>query len=298
MRYRPGFQGKTAFSAILNEYEPSLDPQNSSSNLASSALIEAEIDPQCVELGAEILSYLPQPEIASQGLRKYLECTVSVSLHIPSIVYFDKCFWKRYGPLLDYNRSPETLAKCARAISFSALRKPFPNSFSSSNAYLDATIDRWEMIGTLFSCFANLGFMLSPDQTLEMLPKGIEPRDFSRSMLECAEACLRLVDQLDTGLNLLTATLSRRCSALHGLVTQRSDTNHTLWSHHIQLVGDATALGLHRLIEPPMQHPGSLLFLEQQKRIFVCAFIHDKHMAVFLGRSYAQRYQHAMLILS
>lgn len=263
----------------------------------SSALVEAEIDPQCVALGAEILSYLPQPAIASRALQLYLDRTVSISLHIPSVNYFDKHFWNRYGYLLDHRRGPESLAKCARAISFSALQKPFPTSFPSNSAFLDATIDRWEMIGTLFTCYANLGLM-SPDLIREMLPKGSEPKDFIRCMLECAEGCLRLVDRLDTGLNILTAVLSRRCCGLQGVVTQRSDTNHILWSRHIQLVGDATALGLHRLTEPSMQSPGSLLFVEQQKRTFVGAFVHDKHMAVFLGSSDTSNLSSALLIVS
>lgn len=61
------------------------------------------------------------------------------------------------------------------------------------------------------------------------------------------------------------------------------DTNHNFWRHSVQLIGDATALGLHRLTELSVQRPSSLLFAEQSKRLFVVAFAHEKHMAIFLG---------------
>lgn len=284
VRYRPGFQGKTAFSAILNELQPHLS-ESIVGETAGSDQADVAIDPRYIDMGAEVLSYLPPYEVSRQALRRYFEGTVSSSLHLPTVWHFHEAFWDRYGSLLDQPRNMESLTRCAQLLSQNALRHSFPSSFPNSLAYMNALVDRWEMVGVLFTCFAFLGQLLpaADGLLLSILPMGVKAKEYSRAMLECAEACLRLVDHLDTGLNVMVAFLSYRASSMQSYVGNRGDTNYTYWRRNVQLCGDMTALGLHRLPEHTPQQSGSLLFLEQQKVVFVVAFTHDKLMAIFLG---------------
>lgn len=284
VRYRPGFQGKTAFSAILNELQPHLS-ESIAGEPARPEHADVNLDPRYIEMGAEVLSYLPPHDVSRQALRRYFEGTVSSSLHLPTVWHFHETFWERYGSLLDRPRNMDSLFRCAQSISQNALRDSFPNSFPNSLAYMNALVDRWEMVGVLFTCLAFLGQLLPPTDSMlhAILPHGVAATDYSRTMLECAEACLRLVDHLDTGLNVMVAFLAYRASSMQSYVGNRGDTNYTYWRRNVQLCGDMTALGLHRLPEHNPQQSGSLLFLEQQKRVFVIAFTHDKLMAIFLG---------------
>lgn len=193
----------------------------------------------------------------------------------------------KYGRYLAKPVSCKCLRECARILSQRSLDSPFPSSFPSNAAYMKALTHRWEMLGVLFTAFTAVAHLLPASHGLiqKMLPTGVKVVNLARSMLECAEACLRMVDLLDTGLNHWVAFLSYRCSALRGHLTQTGDTNYSHWRRNVQLCGDMTALGCHRLSNWTPQ-AGSLLHVEQQKRVFAAAFAHDKHLAVFLGMNH------------
>ena len=98
-------------------------------------------------------------------------------------------------------------------------------------------------------------------------------------MLECADACLLLCDELNvSGSNVLAVSLLSRCTNLQSVVT--GDSNYELWKRCGQSVNAATGLGLHR----SFTHDGPVSNLYLQFRIWTVdnIFKMEKAIATFM----------------
>ena len=76
------------------------------------------------------------------------------------------------------------------------------------------------MVGMVF-VITGFGVMLRPDNdplVRDLLPPNADKRSYAFSMLECADACLMLCDELDVPSNVLVLALSYKCVLLQSVV--------------------------------------------------------------------------------
>jgi hypothetical protein len=99
-------------------------------------------------------------------------------------------------------------------------------------------------------------------------------------MLECADACLLLADELDLEGNVFTASLRSRCVTLQSVV--QGDTGIELFKRIGAMCNTMTGLGLHLNIKS--SEPASALWLEYRAAVFNRAYCLDKSIASFTGR--------------
>ena len=217
--------GKTAHSAILNEHRDDLGDVDATD--VDLQPLSEEIDTtQRDQFGAAILSRLPSMDVSYRAIRYYIENTVTSSLHLPSLLHFHDTFWSTYGSGLQEPRRPAKLIEVAQTLNRKTLETPIPSTFSTSREFMEALNGRWEMVGVLFTCYEHIILMLPCSNTLfgEMKPADVDKKDYCISLLEGAELCLRLVEELDSGLNLMVMFLSYRCS---GMVSKGVDSGDT-----------------------------------------------------------------------
>lgn len=285
--------GLTAYGAILNEYSPSLrnDMEEDSAlpidHFTISTGTEVAIDTATLEIAVKVLSLLPSKEVSKKIILTYYEKTIWSGIHMPTLYHFHESFWAKNEVLLEKPRKRENLILCAKTLCSAAKQTTFPGSYATSLEYLESLTTRWEMVGVLFSAYSVIMYLLSCSNnvTESLFPEDISQADYTRTLLEAAGDCLRIVDKLDTGLNVMVSFLAFRCSVLQDYLGESGDSNQFYWRRNIVLCANISALGLHRINEPVPGQPYSLLFVEHQKRMFVAAFVNDKQLSVFQGQS-------------
>lgn len=88
-------------------------------------------------------------------------------------------------------------------------------------------------------------------------------------MLDCADACLLLAEELDHERNVFTASLRSRCVCFQSVV--QGDSSLELWKRAGAMVSTITGLGLH--LEVNTTEPVAALYREFRANIFSRAFV-------------------------
>lgn len=214
--------------------------------------------------------------------------TLAVTSCQPMYEVYLHRFFESYGKFLEEPRTQQNLAIVSRHLCKNTVQNAanglvvprstaiFMDSFTGENA-------RWDMLGTIFVVFGFVALCTpSSDPFLEeLVPKGISPKKYGVHMLEIADACLLLCDELDVQSNLLSLLLMYKCVCFQAVVG--GDTSFSLWKRIGALSSAATAFGLHRRAQN-LEKPYSLLYVELQKRIFSSIFGMSITLATFHGR--------------
>jgi hypothetical protein len=208
--------------------------------------------------------------------------------------------WETHGHYLADRANNEELLKLARIlhrnakITFQEPEDPqeWLRSFSGDNI-------RWEALGLLF-CLWAYGAMTWADSDAPLLSlegKEKNRNEFVLEMKAAASLCVTLCGETDRVNTLMVALLYKHnllqsiCSGdtsklyqFHYLWLGRSrkPIGVLLWRQHGDLVSAATALGLHRELEPGKSNTN--LPAEMRRRIFGLVFAIDKSLATFTGR--------------
>lgn len=274
------FYGQTAHLAILYENRATLgeegfdEQDNETSNIWSNQ--------QILNYGKAVLDWMPPREVSEQVLQRYFAVTFSISTHEPTISYFHASFWSMYGSRLAHPRKPARLVEVAEDLNKNTCK----NSAQAPNTnaeFLQSFQGRWEAVGLILLVFGSLAFMLPDSDPLlaALIPSDMSKKDYALSMLECADACLILCDELDAQSNMLAVMLFYRCVCLQGLLNVEGDTSLDLWKRAGSLLSTITGHGLHQL-GPTTSGP--ILYQEQQKRTFAVSFMWSMSLSAFLGR--------------
>lgn len=197
-------------------------------------------------------------------------------------------FWEIYEPLLAGTRTQGNLTAISKDLCKNTMQYPtnglaVPRSSAEFIDSFSGTKSRWDMLGTFFIVLGFVAVCLpSTDPLLEeLIPEKTTPKDFGANMLEVADACLALSDELDEQSNLLSLLLMYKCVCFQSVVG--GDTSYSLWKRLGSLTAAVTAFGLHKQ-QPPCEKPYSLLYVQLQKRIFSSVFGMTCVLGTFHGR--------------
>lgn len=199
-----------------------------------------------------------------------------------------KKFFESYGRYLEEPRTHQNLAIVSRALCKNTVQNAANGLLvpKSSDIFIDSFTgdnSRWDMLGIIFVVFGFVALCLpSTDPFLdELIPAGMTTKQYGVHMLEIADACLMLCDELDVQSNLLSLLLMYKCTCFQAVVG--GDTSFSLWKRIGSLTAATTAFGLHRRAQN-LEKPYSLLYVELQKRIFSSTFGMSITLATFHGR--------------
>ena len=115
--------------------------------------------------------------------------------------HFAQELWRTYGPMLREPPESSSHAKISEAITEST-RQPhiIPKSNPDWLASICGPNTRWEGIGEIFVAIGSVAFSVPTHDALckELVPDGTSKKAFACTMLECADACCMLSDEVST----------------------------------------------------------------------------------------------------
>lgn len=276
------FYGQTAHSAILQENRVEFGGEDIEEEDEADYIWS---NPKIVDFGAAILEWMPPPEISARAFRRYFSVTFSISTHEHTIRAFHDTFWQMFGSRLATggSKKQQKLAEIAEELSKNTC-KNVAQTPANNDEFLQSHSGRWEAIGLMMLMFGSLAFMIPENdpQSKELIPEGMSSKEYAISMLECADACLMICDELNAQSNIIAIMLFYRCCCLQGIVNVEGDTSLDLWRRAGSLLSTITGYGLHTMTHTNGSQ--SLLFAELQKRIFAVSFMWSMHLSAFLGR--------------
>ena len=288
-RYVPGYLGSTGHSAILQSNQGiagedwSNEPAMSSQEWCDSCENES-----LVRFGSTILAWLPNRHLCEEALARYFRVTLAVTSCRPMYDLYVKRFYDTYGPLMGEPRSQSSLAAVSKSLCKNTASFKYTNDLAipkSTPEFLDSFTgprSRWDMLGSVIVALGFVAVNLPPTDPFlcEIVPKGMPIKDYGTSLLEVADACLMLCDELDIQSNLLTLLLLYKCTCYQAVIG--GDISSSLWRRMGSLIAATTAFGLHK--PSVKEKPFSLLFIEMQKRIFSSSMGICFELATFHGR--------------
>lgn len=283
--FRVGYMGSTGFGAILQEYKNASQWENPDGQPHDSTNRQPfwyEGGPG-VRFGSSILAWLPRRETFERVIQYLDHQSFTQSFSAPAMKHFSKEFWREYGDQL--RESPQSAGhhKAAEALTANT-RKPLP--FPSSNEEwlrsISGSNTRWELVGEVFISMASTAFSLPLHDPLysELIPAATGKKSFACTMLECADACCLLSDEVATQNHLLQVVLLNDIVGLQSMLG--GDTSTDLWKRVGALAAAVTGLGLH--LRPSDAESRSALYRETRSELFTRAFGTDKALATFVGR--------------
>ena len=136
---------------------------------------------------------------------RYFRITLAVTSCKPMYEIFLTRFWDTYGHLLDEPRSSHNLASLSTSLCKNTATFRNSNDLAvpkSTAEFLDSFTghkSRWDMLGSIIVAVGFVALSLPPTDPFlcELLPRGMLVKDFGASLLEVADACLMLCDELD-----------------------------------------------------------------------------------------------------
>ncbi|KAL9093705.1 MAG: hypothetical protein Q9159_000006 [Coniocarpon cinnabarinum] len=288
-RYVPGYLGSTGHSAVLLNNKGLVGEDWSNEPTGSQEWCESCENESLVRFGATILAWVPARRLCEEALARYFRVTLAVTSCKPMYELYVNRFFDTFGHLLEEpSNCSSNLATVSKALCKNTASFRISNDLDipkSTPEFLDSFTgqkSRWDMLGTVIVAIGFVAMSLPPTDPFlcEILPKGMSVREYSTSLLEVADACLMLCDELDVQSNLLSLLLLYKCTCYQAVIG--GDISSSLWRRTGSLVAAATAFGLHR--PSAKEKPYSLLFIEMQKRIFSSCIGICFELATFHGR--------------
>ncbi|CZT05217.1 uncharacterized protein RCO7_05377 [Rhynchosporium graminicola] len=271
----PGFLGETSYSATLD-----------SSGLYTSAEIYDEVDmqfdPHDIEIGVDILKYLPDQQTSENFLELYISHTSGL-IGIPWVIMRQilASIFSTYGHLMKSPREESDLEEISKRI----IRAGYGAGTDAQDANgwaasLSGTNLRWDTLGLLYVAFA-YACLPHPDHSntdYALIDKRNVVKDRSiyvRELKTCVESCIKLSrNSIRPFLcNLLLKNMLLETS-------MEGDNKLSAWRLNHDLVAVATATGLHCY----QGEPSVAVRSEMQKRLSGCVFRFDKELAMLTGR--------------
>lgn len=285
----PGYLGSTGHAAILLNNKGLVgDDWTSEPPISSQEWCETCENESLIRFGATILAWLPNRRLCEETLARYFRITLAVTSCKPMYEIYMRRFYDTYESLLQEPRTSQNLAAVSKSLCKNTATFRASNDLAvprSTPEFLDSFTgpkSRWDVLGTLIIAIGFVALSLpSTDPFLcEILPRGMLVKDYGVSLLEVADACLMLCDELDVQSNLLSLLLMYKCTCFQAVVG--GDISSSLWKRMGSLTAATTAFGLHK--PSTAEKPYSLLFIELQKRIFSSALGMSCELATFHGR--------------
>lgn len=139
-------------------------------------------------------------------------------------------FWTVFGHLADSPKNSANLRKLSEILCKNTSSPfPIPNSNEEYVASFTGPETRWDTLGLMFIVYSACAFFVPPHDPLlsRLVPEGRTRKAFCISLLECADACYLVADELCPS-NLLSITLLSQCINLQSQLT--GDTSMLLCS--------------------------------------------------------------------
>lgn len=230
-RFSTGYMGMTGHSAVFLDSKISADAWREIGDADDTAQGTYQNTSKQTKFGTNILAWLPSQTTLEAVIDHWVAVHFCVTLSHTVMLNFLREFWEHYQEHLEEPRKPENLVKITESLcnnTAKPMKLPRTNtqwlsSFCGSNS-------RWEMVGMLFVLCG--GAFILPDThhlLLKLIPADMSKHSFALSMLECADACLILCEELDPPGNLLSLILLYRCCCLQSCV--RGDTSESPYIH-------------------------------------------------------------------
>lgn len=194
--FRVGYMGSTGFGAILQEHKSASLWENPDSQPSDSH----QPNFWGRRFGASILAWLPTQSLFEQVIDHQAGMSTNHMFADSSTTrYFTQEFWAAFGSSLRESPDSAAYADMCETITRNT-RHPIPTPSSNSEwlASFCGEKTRWEGIGEIFIGMGACAFSV-PDHYLlcrDLVPEGSSKKSFALTMLECADACAMLSDEI------------------------------------------------------------------------------------------------------
>ena len=242
----PGYLGSTGHSAsLLNNKGLVGDEWSNEPPLSSQEWRETCENEGLIRFGATILAWLPCRRLCDETLSRYFRITLAVTSCKPIYEIYIRRFWETYGTLMEDRTSQNLTAVskslCKNTATFRTGKDlEVPKSTSEFLDSFSGAKSRWDMFGSIIIAIGFVALSLPPTDPFlcEILPQGMLVKDYGASLLEVADACLMLCDELDVQSNLLSLLLMYKCVCYQAVVG--GDISSSLWKR----MGSLTAASM------------------------------------------------------
>lgn len=216
----PGFLGSTSYGAFMSESQGSLgvdalDGERVEKKIEfpglKALLLTGDVSGG-LQLGVRIVRSLPEKSLCDLLMQRYSETQYCIIIPDPLFQYCYQSVWSTYERHLTQPRKLELLTAMAREIN--------DNGQESLECSIQDTIRtwaqsftghrlRWEVMGLIFTRLgmAAVGFPDRKKSTSTKIEPKIDWNKFTGQMVECAEACLLLCDNVDAVNDLVVSVM-------------------------------------------------------------------------------------------
>jgi len=217
--------GMTGHSAVFLDSKISADAWREIESADDTAQESYQNTSTRTKFCTNILAWVPCQATSQLALDHFFAITYCVTPSHSTIRHFHREFWAHYEEDLEEPKKPDAMARVAEELcnnTAKVMTTPktnveWLNSFCGSQS-------RWEGLGVLFVIWGIASLL--PDThplLLSLVPADMTKHSFALSMLECADACLIVCEELDPPGNLLYLILFYHCVRLQSCV--RGDTS-------------------------------------------------------------------------
>lgn len=201
--FRVGYMGSTGFGAILRENETASlwdHPDGQSADQVQQSFWYGTGPGR--RFATSILAWLPKQALVFRVIDFLTDLDLGHIMVDPLTTYhFAREFDREFGHALRQSPESSALGKMSEVITTNT-RQPLAIP-ATNREWLDSFCGpktRWESIGAIFVALGSAAFSIPLHEPLyrELVPEGTSKKSFACTMLECADACCMLSDEVSS----------------------------------------------------------------------------------------------------